>query len=56
MQAQKEYLQYFHHDFLIVCNVYGFKHFTVFSSTQLSHKLVVILVSEAQKHQTKNMI
>lgn len=48
----KIYLQYFHHNLLIVCNVYGFKHFTVLSSSQLSHKLVVILISEAQKHQT----
>lgn len=55
MQKLKKYLQYFHHDFLIVCNVYGFKYFAVLSSAQLSHKLVVILISEAQKRKIFNL-
>lgn len=39
------YLEYFDDDFLIVRDVYGFKHFAVFSPAELSHQLVVILIS-----------
>jgi hypothetical protein len=39
------YLEYFHHNLLVVGDVDCFKHFTVLPASKLPHQLEVILIS-----------
>lgn len=49
MSRAEAYLENFDYNLLIVCNVYSLEHFTVFSTSKLSHQLVVILIPAEQK-------
>ena len=40
----------FYHTFLIVGDVHSLKDFTVFTTTQFSHYLIVILLSENKQY------
>lgn len=46
------YFQNFNHDFVIIRDVDPFKYFTVFSTTELSHDLIIILITKGEKRES----
>ena len=54
LQSFCTYLENFNNNFFIICDVDGFKYFTVFTPTEFSNQLVVILISGNKKNQSYN--
>lgn len=52
MKSNALHLEYFDDYFFVVCYVDGFEHFAVFSSAELSHQLIIILIPANDKKHT----